>query len=185
MRKKSALVLAGLRLGSNECSKSRRTLEAALGCPAGVFSSGLKTKRTGYPSRPHHPLLLGDRRQGLPQEGCHSPGGRRKCLMPGSWVKELLGTAAEGTAGVTTTLLCPSAAASIPHHPAPNRRAASEPSRLPQPTFKCHSLVIEPHVDCVIGLKEPLNLEGNWRRTKADLQVSPEAEKGGCEELRI
>lgn len=108
----------------------------------------------------------------------------REHLVPCSWVKELLGTAAEGTAGVATTLLCPSAAASIPHHPAPNLGAPSEPSWLPQPTFKCHSLVIEPHMDCVIGLKEPLNLEGNWRRTKADLQVGPEAEKGDCKELR-
>lgn len=89
--------------------------------------------------------------------------------MPGSWVKELLGTDTEGTAGVATTLLCPSAATTIPHHTAPNRRAPSEPSRLPQPTSKCHHLVIELHVDCVIGPKEPLNLEGNGRRTQADL----------------
>lgn len=39
-------------------------------------------------------------------------------------------------------------------------------------------------MDCVTGLKEPLNLEGNWRRTKADLQVGPGAEKEGCKELR-
>lgn len=38
----------------------------------------------------------------------------------------------------------------------------------PQPTFwvftvnlKCHSLVIDLHVDCVIGLKEPSDLAGN------------------------
>lgn len=90
----------------------------------------------------------------------------------------------KGQQGWPPTLLCPSAAATIPHPTAPNRRAPSEPSWLPQPTFKCHSLVIEPHVDCVIGLKEPLNLEENWRRTKSDLQVGPGAEKGGCKELR-
>lgn len=64
---------------------------------------------------------------------------------------------------------------------------ALNPHGCPQPTFsifKGHSLIIEPHVDCVIGLKEPLNLEGNRRRTKLDLQVVPEAEKGGCKELR-
>lgn len=39
-------------------------------------------------------------------------------------------------------------------------------------------------MDCVTGLKEPLNLEGNWQRPKTDLQVGPETEEGGCAELR-
>lgn len=50
--------------------------------------------------------------------------------MAGSWVKKLLGTAAEGTVGVATSLLCPSAAASTPHHTAPRSGAPSEPSPL-------------------------------------------------------
>ena len=57
----------------------------------------------------------------------------------------------------------------------------------PQPTFwvftvslKCHSLVIDLHMDCVIRLEEPSNLEGNWRRPKPE--VGQEAEKGGFRE---
>lgn len=59
VRKKPALVPVGPSLGGNERSRSRGTLEAALGCPAGAFSSGPQTKLPGYPSRPQHPLLPG------------------------------------------------------------------------------------------------------------------------------
>lgn len=104
--------------------------------------------------------------------------------MPSSWVKELLGTAAEGTAGWPPLSSAPALPPPYPTTLLPIAGAASEPSWLPQPTVQRHSLVIEPHMDCVIGLKEPLNLEGNWRRIKADLQVGLEAEKGGCKELR-
>lgn len=51
-------------------------------------------------------------------------------------------------------------------------------------SLKCYSLVIEQNLDCVIGLKEPLNLEGNWQRPKPDLQVGPEAKEEGFRELR-
>lgn len=47
-------------------------------------------------------------------------------------------------------------------------------------SLKRHSLVIDLHVDCVIGFEEPSNLEEKWRRLKPE--VVQEAERGGCRE---
>lgn len=38
-------------------------------------------------------------------------------------------------------------------------------------------------MNCVIGLKKPLNLEGNRKRPKLDLQVGPELRKEAAESL--
>ena len=55
-----------------------------------------------------------------------------------------------------------------------------DPGKQDQVSLKCHSLVIDLHMDCVIRLEEPSNLEGNWRRPKPE--VGQEAEKGGFRE---
>lgn len=67
----------------------------------------------------------------------------------------------------------------------PGKRHPLSPHGCPPPTFciKCHSLVIEPHLNCVIGLKKPLNLEENRRRPKPDLQVGTELRKEAAESL--
>lgn len=76
-----------------------------------------------------------------------------------------------------------------PADPDPGQQERA-PGGHPQPTFcifmvsvKCHSLVIELHMDCVTGLKNPLNLEVNWRRSKPGWQQGSEGKKGSCRKL--
>lgn len=66
--------------------------------------------------------------------------------------------------------------------PSPTR-GGREADPCPQPTFvlspKRHSLVVDLHADCVIGLEEPSDLGGNWRRPKPDPWAGPGPEQGG------
>lgn len=94
-------------------------------------------------------------------------------LRPGS-SEEVARHGCRRDRGVKTMLQPAQDHASPPQHPCspmlgtpdnPGPREAGEA----QSTFciftvslKCYGLVIELNMDCVIGLKEPLNLEGSW-----------------------